>query len=68
MRKALLGGDAEIIKRVEKLDTIIRTKIGSFHNCFKYEISTLNWTKTEILASGVGIIERRLAGRSLSGE
>jgi hypothetical protein len=57
---SILGGDVGITKTVEKLDTAIHTKIGIFTNCFRYKCSTLDWTEIEILAYGIGIVERQL--------
>ncbi len=65
---SLLGGDAGKTKTVEKLDTIINTKIGDFNNCLKYEYSTLDWTVIEIIAFGIGIVEKQFISHPLGGE
>lgn len=65
---SLMGGDVSLLKKVVKLDTVINTKIGAFKNCFKYEYSTPNSSVKEILAFGIGIIEKEEIGYSLYGE
>lgn len=65
---SLMGGDVSLLKKVVKLDTVINTKIGAVKNCFKYEYSTPNSSVKEILAFGIGIIEKEEIGYSLYGE
>ena len=56
------GGDVQVTRKVERLDTTINTEIGQFNNCYKYEFRTGDYIDYETIAYGIGIIERKTIG------
>jgi hypothetical protein len=64
-----MGGDVIIKKTVYSLDTTIITSAGNFNNCLMFEYTSPDWIEREILAFGVGIIEKQMIGFSfITGE
>jgi len=57
---SLMGGDGGVTKTAYLLDSTVVTPAGIFTNCYSYELHQVDADQLEILAPGVGLIEKLL--------